>query len=233
MGMLNVKSVPAINDFPYFVSWSGGKDSCLALFRAIQKYGKPKFLLNMLTEEGNRSRSHGLSRAVLEKQAHSLQIPILFYAASWNDYESVFISALHDLKKEGIKMGVFGDIKISDQPNWLAQRQWADHVCEQAGISAYEPLWEDKVETLLQDIFAAGFAAKIISVKADLLSADYLGKMLDENLISDLMKKGIDPAGEKGEYHTVVLDGPIFIKPLELKQGECVLKNGYWFLDVG
>src|SRR3990167_2199153 len=84
----------ASNITSYFVSWSGGKDSCLAIFRTIQKYGKPQYLLTMLTEEEFRSRSHGLARTVLLKQAHLLEIPIKFYATSWNDYESVFIKAL-------------------------------------------------------------------------------------------------------------------------------------------
>ncbi len=230
--MLKPTLSPSSNTSAYFVSWSGGKDSCLALFRTIQKYGKPKYLINMLTEDGYRSRSHGLAKTVIEKQAHLLQIPINFYAAAWNDYESVFINALYDLKKEGIEMGVFGDIKIPDKPEWLAHRQWAEHVCDKANILAYEPLWEDGVETLLQNFLDAGFVAKIISIKADLLNKDYLGRILDKNLIAEFIEQGIDPAGEKGEYHTVVLDGPIFTKPLCLEEREHVLKNGYWFLDL-
>lgn len=216
----------------YFVSWSGGKDSCLALFRTIQKYGKPQYLLTMLTEEGFRSRSHGLSRTVLSRQAHLLEIPIKFCAASWNDYESVFIKALHDLKKESVEMGVFGDIKISDNLDWVAHRQWADHVCHQTQLSVCEPLWEDHTVALLQGFFDLGFVAKIISVKADLLSADYLGKILNKDLIIEFMEKGIDPAGEKGEYHTIVVDGPLFTAPLHLTEGERVLRQGYWFLNV-
>lgn len=220
------------NNISYFVSWSGGKDSCLALFRTIKTYGPPKYLINMLTEDGYRSRSHGLARIVLEKQAKLLQIPINFYSASWNDYESVYINALYDLKKEGIEMGVFGDIKIPNKPDWITHRQWADHVCNKTGMFCNEPLWEDSVETLLQDFFDSGFVAKIISVKADLLSADYLGKILNKDLIIEFIEQGIDPAGENGEYHTVVLDGPIFSKPLLLEEREQVLKKGYWFLDV-
>src|SRR5688572_24932883 len=98
--MFNINSVTVSkNTISYFVSWSGGKDSCLALFRTIKTYGSPKYLINMLTEDGERSRSHGLARTVLEKQANLLQIPINFYSASWNDYESVYINALYDLKK--------------------------------------------------------------------------------------------------------------------------------------
>ena len=107
---------------PYFVSWSGGKDSCLALFRAIKKYGKPTCLLNMLTEDRFRSRSHGLAKTVLEKQAQLLQIPIHFYSTTWDHYELTFLNALNDLKKQGIAMGIFGDIKIPNNPEWNNHR---------------------------------------------------------------------------------------------------------------
>lgn len=230
--MFKINSVAASNNISYFVSWSGGKDSCLALFRSIKTYGAPKYLINMLTEDGYRSRSHGLAKTVLEKQANLLQMPINFYSASWNDYESVFIDALYDLKKEGIAMGVFGDIKIPNKQGLIVNRQWADHVCDKAGILSNEPLWGDSVETLLHEFFDAGFVAKIISVKADLLSADYLGKILNRDLIIEFIKQGIDPAGENGEYHTVVLDGPLFTKTLFLEERDQVLKNGYWFLDI-
>lgn len=220
------------NQLSYVVSWSGGKDSCLALYRTIKKYGKPKYLLNMLTENGERSRSHGLARAIIEQQAASLQIPIKFYAATWNDYESIFVNALRDLKKEGIEMGVFGDIKIPDNPDWIAHRQWADHVCQQAAMTTYEPLWDDNPQNLLNQFFNSGFLAKIISVNSNFLDSSYLGKILDQNLINEFINKGIDPLGEKGEYHTIVFDGPIFTNPLHLKEKKAILKDGYWFLEV-
>jgi len=216
----------------YFVSWSGGKDSCLSLFRAIKKHGNPKCLLNMLTEDGFRSRSHGLTKTVLEKQAHLLGIPINFYAATWNDYETTFLNALHELKKTGIEMGVFGDIKIPDNPDWANHRQWADEICNKANISTFEPLWEDKIECILQELLDEGFIAKIISIKADRLSPDYLGRTLDKDLIIELTEQGIDPAGEQGEYHTIVIDGPLFANPLRLEENGRVLRDGYWFLDV-
>lgn len=229
---MNKHTSKLTNDVSYAVSWSGGKDSCLALFRTMQIYGKPKFLINMLTEEAERSRSHGLSKTILKKQADLLQIPIIFYAATWQNYETVFINALKDLKKLNITMVVFGDIKISDHPDWVSHREWADQVCKDAHLSAYEPLWEEDSLTLLQEFFNAKFVAKIISINAALLSPDDLGKILDANLINDFRKKGIDPAGEKGEYHTIVCDGPLFSNPLFLEEGERVLKDGYWFLDV-
>jgi diphthine-ammonia ligase len=217
---------------PYFVSWSGGKDSCLSLYRAIKIYDKPICLFNMLTEDNLRSRSHGLLKSVLERQAGLLHIPIQFCASSWNNYETLFLKVLHDFKQNGIDMGVFGDIKILDNPNGSLQRKWADETCSKANIIAYEPLWDDDVHHLLREFFDLDFKAKIIAVKADRLSSDYLGRILDENLIEELVKQGIDPAGENGEYHTIVIDGPIFTEPLYVEERGRVLLDGYWFLDI-
>lgn len=217
----------------YFVSWSGGKDCCLALFRAMQQFGKPACLLNMLTEDGIRSRSHGLTKACLVKQAEALQIPIQFHAATWQTYETVFAQALGQLRLAGITSGIFGDIKMPHHPNWHAHRDWADKLCRQANMHASEPLWEDSIENIFNDFFTAGFIAKIIAVNAAKLSADYLGYTLTPALINEFTAAGIDPAGELGEYHTIVVDGPIFHQPLSLIEKNRVLRDGYWFLDVG
>lgn len=77
-----------------------------------------------------------------------------------------------------------------------------------------------------------GFVAKIISVKADCLNPKYLGRILDKDLINEFIEQGIDPAGEQGEYHTMVIDGPIFTHPLSLQENGRVFRDGYWFLDV-
>jgi len=221
-----------INKISYFVSWSGGKDSCLALFRAMEKYGKPKYLLTMLTENGDRSRSHGIDRAILQKQANLLQIPIYFCAATWNNYEATFIKAMKNLKKQGVKMGVFGDINYTNDINWKLHRQWADQVCHQVEMISYEPLWDDSVHDLLQEFFEKKWIAKIIAVNSKILNKNYLGKILNKQLIDEFLACGIDPAGEKGEYHTIVLDGPLFTQPLLATEKESVLKNDYWFLNL-
>lgn len=216
----------------YFVSWSGGKDCCLALYRAMQEYGKPNLLFNLLTAEGKRSRSHGFTKKLLQQQAAALQIPIQFAATTWEQYEATFINNLYKLKKQEISMGVFGDLKIVTDPSWNAHRKWADMVCAAAGMHAMEPLWDESPEQILQDFFAVGFVAKIIAVNAKLLSADYLGKTLTPELIAEFVQHGIDPCGERGEYHTLVVDGPIFNTPLSITTKEKHLRDGYWVLDI-
>jgi diphthine-ammonia ligase len=218
-------SIPGSN-VPFVCSWSGGKDSCLALYRAVTAGAEPKSLFSMLREDGARSRSHGLPCEVLQAQAASLGIPLVTKTASWSDYESVFIAALQELRVDGVEAGVFGDIDIGDH------RLWEEKVCGAAGIEAYLPLWKAPRLALLGEFLLLGFEATIVTVNSEKLDKAYLGRVIDLELVKEFVRLGIDPSGEEGEYHTVVTDGPIFSAPVRLKTGERVLYDGYWFLDV-
>ncbi len=216
----------SIKDCSFFCSWSGGKDSCLSLYRAIQEGGQPRFLLTMLREGGERSRSHGLPVSLIREQALSLGIPAVFRASSRDDYETVFVSALCEFKKEGVGVGIFGDIDIEDH------REWGERVCSSAGVRPYFPLWKKDRRGLLEKLLKAGFKATIVSVKEDVLDTRFLGKTLNMDVIKEIESVGIDASGEEGEYHTVVTDGPIFSTPIRLEEKGQVFRQGYWFLDV-
>lgn len=215
-----------IQGSPFFCSWSGGKDSCLSLYRAIQSGGAPKALLTMMTEGGDRSRSHGLSIDVLRRQAQTLDIPLVVRNSTWNDYENTFISALGAFRADGIEHGAFGDIDMD--PNL----EWVERVCSSAGIRAYEPLWKTPRRELLGEFLQLGFEATIVAVKQSVLSDSFLGRVLDERVIADMEEAGIDASGEVGEYHTVVTAGPLFSSPIHLEQKAQVARDGYCFLDV-
>jgi diphthine-ammonia ligase len=211
---------------PFVCSWSGGKDSCLALHRAISAAARPAALLTILNEGGERSRSHGLAVDVLRAQAAALGIPLITRAASWDEYEPTFIAALRELKETGIEAGVFGDIDLEEH------RQWEEKVCAAAGIAAHLPLWRTPRKALLDEFLTLGFRALVIATKDDPMGHRYLGQRLDAELIHEFDRIGIDLCGEAGEYHTVVTDGPIFVHPLALRTGERALHSGYWFLNV-
>jgi uncharacterized protein (TIGR00290 family) len=211
---------------PFVCSWSGGKDSCLALYRAISAGARPAALLTMLDQSGARSRSHGLTVDVLHAQAASLGIPLITRAASWDEYEPAFIAALRELRETGIKAGVFGDIDLQ------AHREWEQKVCAAAGITAHLPLWQTPRQELLDEFLALGFEALVIVTKDDPLGGRYLGRALDAALIREFEREGIDLSGEAGEYHTVVTGGPTFAQALQLRAGERVSRSGYWLLDV-
>ncbi len=216
----------SLDGHSFFSSWSGGKDSCLALYYAIQNGGMPKALLTMMTEDKKRSRSHGLPITVFESQANSLGIPLMLRSSSWNDYERTFLSAIREFREDGVEYGVFGDIDLEPHLEWVKR------VCASASIQEYEPLWKRERSELLNDFLSLGFKAMIIAVKQGTLNNDFLGKTLDHQLIDNMREIGIDASGEKGEYHTVVFDGPIFSSPVNLEKGQQVIKDGYGFLDV-
>ena len=126
-----------LKDKMFVCSWSGGKDSCYALMKAKQMGFNPTVLLNVLNEQGEISRSHGIPKMVLEKQAEMLGLPLYAVPASWETYETTFVENLQLLKqKYQLTHGVFGDIDLE------AHREWEEKVCERAGINPVLPLWK-------------------------------------------------------------------------------------------
>ena len=212
----------------FFSSWSGGKDSCLALHRARTAGAKPACLLTMIGEDGTRSRSHGLRRDVIAAQAAAMGIPLLTRCATWAGYEAAFIDALHEIRKQGITAGVFGDI---DFPPHL---EWEEKVCAKADIISYLPLWGGARPALLHEFITLGYKALIVRVNENKLNRKFLGRIIDGGIVGEFQKIGIDPCGENGEYHTIVVDGPIFSRPLSVEAGssldtEC---SGYCTMDI-
>lgn len=223
---MTVDSNISINGRPFFCSWSGGKDSCLALYHAIQKGGKPHSLLSVLSEGGITSRSHSLPKALIEKQARSLGLQPVFRSASWEQYETEFIAALKEFKSAGIEVGVFGDIDVDQN------REWVLRVCSIAGIEPVHPLWKRNRRELLEEFIDLGFTAQVVVINEKMLDRRFLGKIIEPRTISEMEEAGIDPSGELGEYHTVVTDGPIFSSRVEIRTSEEKHHEGYWFLKV-
>lgn len=208
-------------------SWSGGKDSALALARARAVHGDQGLLLTMFTEGGERSRAHGLPRSVLDAQARALRLDLVTGSASWDDYTPVFVELLRELRdRRGVTAAVFGDIDLE------AHRQWCRRACAEAGIECLHPLWGEAREALVHECLDSGVEAMIIAVQDGVLPPALLGRRLDDALLAELRAAGVDLAGEQGEYHTVVVDGPGFSRRLDLVPGHRVLRDGYWFLDV-
>lgn len=214
-----------IGEKRFVSSWSGGKDSCLALWRAMQSGSVPQGLLNMLDESGERSRSHGLSPAVLQAQAEAIGLPLYTASASWQRYEQEFVLALERCKALGIEMAVFGDIDLDDH------RAWEEKVCASAGLIPCLPLWQQKRLDLVREFTAAGFSAQIVVVNTDLISEHYLGEAFNTVLIDRMLADGIDPCGEAGEFHTVVTGGPLFQHPLHLAERARHRQQNYVMLE--
>jgi diphthine-ammonia ligase len=207
-------------------SWSGGKDSALALDLAVEAGARPQALLTMFSEDGKRSRSHGLSRAVLEAQAAAVGVRLVTGTAAWADYTDAFVSELAAARGDATGC-VFGDIDIAEH------RRWCERACQAAGLIAQHPLWQRPRRELLEQLLARGWRATVVSVRADVLDPSLLGRALDHDLIEELEAAGVDACGEHGEYHTLVTDGPLFAAPVPIVPRRRVRRDGCWVLDVG
>ena len=213
-----------------FASWSGGKDSSLACYRAVTGGLKVRCLLNMVTEGGGRSRTHGLSAEVLQVQSRAIDIPIVQRQTSWDNYEAEFKDVLLSLKQDGIEGGVFGDIDLEEH------RQWVERVCGEVEITPHLPLWGEWQDKIMGDFIGLGFEAVVVTTKADLFGEEWLGRRIDPDFLKRLDALGgsqdITLCGEAGEYHTFVTDGPLFNQRIEILETQTVLRDGYWFWEI-
>jgi diphthine-ammonia ligase len=210
----------------FITSFSGGKDSVLALYKAM-KVGKAVGLIVMLEEEGKRSRSHGMPPELIHAQAESIGLPVYTGVASWADYENEFTHLLEHAKNQGAEVLVTGDL---DMP---VHGCWHDKVTKNAGLKLGMPLWEMNHREVVEEFINLGFRTIIVTVNLSLgMREDDLGQTLTHEYVKELEARGIDPSGEGGEFHTTVIDGPIFKHPIPVRKCE-IIKNGeYAFLPL-
>lgn len=182
------------------------------------------YLLNMISEDGRRSRSHGIGVTLLKAQSEAMGIPILQIRSSWEDYEKGFKKAILELKEKGIEAGIFGDIDLEEH------RAWAERVCKETDIKAILPLWGREREEILKEFINLDFEAIVVATSFD---KNWLGRKIDEKFLQELkVLKEIDICGENGEYHTFVTDGPIFKKRIKILKTKVLKRGKYCFLDI-
>ena len=208
------------------VSWSGGKDSYLALHRSRSSYDVVA-MITMFNEDGTRSRSHGLRPEILEAQANRLGLRMCSGRGSWATYEDGYLRVLEDACALDISHVIFGDIMYD------ANREFPERVCAARGLIAVEPLWGEPTDRLYREFVLTGADARIVTVRESVLDQSWLGRRLTLDLLAGLEAAGSDPCGEHGEYHTVVVDAPAFSNPIELVPLEYVSRSGCWALDLG
>lgn len=193
--------------------------------QAVQQGFRPVALLNVMNENGQISRSHGLPSNILQQQATAAGLPLATIASSWQDYEANFIFKLKALGLEyAAEAAVFGDIDLQQH------RDWEEKVCAAAGLKAILPLWQLESKLLVYRMLQEGIRCMIVSCNVHLGEA-FLGRVMDDVLIADLEEKGVDVCGENGEFHTVVVDCPLFSEPVRLPSFEKVRHEDYWFLQ--
>ncbi|MBL7151666.1 MAG: diphthine--ammonia ligase [Candidatus Omnitrophica bacterium] len=211
-----------------FCCWSGGKESALSLYRAQQSGYNICCLLNMVSQDGNHSRTHGINPGWLKQQSQLLGIPIIQRKTSWENYEIEFKKVISGFgQSEGLKTGIFGDIDLQ------LHRDWVERVCKEPGIEPILPLWGEEREKLLNEFLLAGFKTIVVATQADFLDSSWLGREINKEFINDLKAHGgVDLCGEKGEFHTFVYDGPVFKEPIKFITGKRIRKDNHWFLEI-
>ncbi|ANO47935.1 adenosine nucleotide hydrolase [Flavobacterium columnare] len=206
------------------LSWSGGKDSCYATIKAIKSGYQPTVLLNMMNENGKVSRSHGLTQLILEQQANQLKIPFIGIPTTWSDYEKKYIETLHQLKKNyEVEHVIFGDIDLAPH------KEWEEKVCQEAKLNAILPLWQQDRLELVKQMIEQNIVCMIVSCNTT-MGVEFLGEILTKEIIQKLIQLNIDPCGENGEFHTVVINCPLFDNPIVLPNYKKEIYQDYCFL---
>jgi len=210
----------------YVASWSGGKESCFALYEAVDKGYKISHLVNFISKEFHRVSFHGTEARLIQLQSQAIGIPLLQKETTWDGYEQEFKEAVRGLIPCGVTGMVFGDIYLQEHKDWV------ERVCNDLDIEAVEPLWGKSTQEMLSGFIEKGFEAVIVSAKSDLIDEDWIGRRVDEAFVEYLKRKNIDICGENGEYHTLVTNGPIFNRRIQLIESKVISRNNYWFLDT-
>lgn len=213
------------------VSWSGGKDSLVALMELLRA-GRYEVagLLSCVTESYDRVSIHGVRRALLERQAESLGIR-LFQVSIPKDatneiYERRMTEALHELRAEmSVEAVAFGDLFLEDV------RAYRERLLDQVGLPCIFPVWGWDTTLLIENFVGLGFKAVVVAADATKLDADFVGTQINKDFLRRL-PAGVDPCGERGEFHTFVYDGASFKFPVKFTHGETVLRDGYYYRDL-
>jgi len=213
-----------------YVSWSSGKDSAFALWEA-RRAGDLEIagLLTTVTETFARVSMHGVREELLTLQASAVGLPLLTVpipSPCPNDvYERAMAAALARLRREGVSRMVFGDLFLEDVRAYREQR------LRGTGIDPVFPLWGRPTDRLAREMIDAGLDARLVALDPRQLPPSFAGRRFDRQLLADLPPT-VDPCGERGEFHTCVVDGPMFTAPIAVEPGPVVARDGFVFADL-
>jgi diphthine-ammonia ligase len=201
------------------LSWSGGKDGCLALDVLKRQGVEVPCLVTTVPAEIGRTFGHGEKMEMISLQGEALGIPVHFITCTFENYTESFVAAIKELKQKFQLTGIaYGDLYFA------AHREWGEKVAAEAVLEAVYPLWMDERESFnaLSAFIHSGYKATVIRVREEMLDESWLGRGLDASFLDDIQKMEVCPMGENGEYHTFVYDGPLFMKRIVLGQPEII-----------
>ncbi len=218
---------------PVVMSWSGGKDSALAL-DTLQN--DPRYevvaLMTSVSEEFRRVSHHGVREELLERQAEAIELPLVKIMLPSGQatpctnevYEGIMARVMDDFKSQGVLTVGFGDLFLEDL------RAYRERNLARAGMTGVFPIWKNETHALARRIIAMGFRA-ILTCAEGKVGPGFVGRHYDQSLLADL-PEGIDPCGEYGEFHTYVYDGPCFKRAVPVEIGETVVRDGRFYADL-
>jgi uncharacterized protein (TIGR00290 family) len=206
--------------------WSGGKDSCFAVYEAKKKGLDIRYLLNFT--KGKNSLSHNIDSYLINSQMSMTGYPFIQQDLDGLSYEESFSQVINKVKREGIEAVVFGDIYLEEH------RRWLERVCEKNKIQPIFPLWGRSTDKIIDDFIEEGFKAMVVAVRKNILDRYYLGRITDRAFVDELKKEkpDIDLCGESGEFHTFVLSGPLFSSEINILSTEESADDTYYLLKI-
>jgi uncharacterized protein (TIGR00290 family) len=215
---------------PTVLSWSGGKDSALALHELLMDPTvNLRGLLTTVTDGYDRVSMHGVRTSLVQAQAAALEIPLWSVrippSATNEQYERAMVEVLTAIHREGIEQVAFGDLFLADV------RAYRERLVAGTGLLPVFPLWGKRTVDLAQRFVSCGFRAVIVCVDPRQIDVSHCGAEFDEALLRALPGSA-DPCGERGEFHTFVYDGPMFRQPIAAQRGVIVERDGFFFCDL-
>ncbi len=210
----------------FVMSYSCGKDSTLALHKMIAQGHEPVALITMVNEDSDRSFFHGADLKMLQAYSEALEIPVLITKSAGEHYHLAMEGSLAEAVLLGAEAACFGDIDIEEN------RAWCEERCKNAGIKPVFPLWHKDRSDNVYELIRLGYKCVIKSINSTLLPKELLGKIIDQEAIDIMKNCKIDICGENGEYHTLVVDGPVFHNPIEYRAGEILDFGNFSVVDI-
>ena len=231
------------------MSWSGGKDSALALHHALRDPTcTVTHLLTSVNAHYQRVSMHGVRLELLAAQAQRIGLPLtqlqLSEMPSMAEYDQALLATLTGLRGQGVRRAIYGDIFLADL------RAYREQQLARVPLRGEFPLWQRASTDVLREFWDLGFQAIVVCVNDRALDASFCGRLLDRDFVRDL-PPGVDPCGENGEYHSFVFDAPYFGRPIEVVRGEVVRRTyqppasgaggraaddpfaaGFWYCDL-
>jgi uncharacterized protein (TIGR00290 family) len=211
------------------LSWSGGKDSAVSLFEVKSPDYLLRGLLTTYDSQSGRIQGHHLRKELIDRQAASLEIPLVSIpvtdGATNQAYEAALAEGLKPAQKKGLQGIAYGDIHLADI------KAYRERALEPMQLEAHFPLWGWDSREVLRVFWSLGFKAIICAIQKDKVPATFLGQELTSDLISRL-PSAVDPCGENGEYHSFVYDGPFFQNRVAFQKAEVFEHKGMLIQDL-